>query len=235
MSNEVWIIAAGRSAMGRGVKGTLKDTRPDSLLAQVMSQVVARVPGLQPGMLEDVVIGCAFPEGEQGMNMARLAVLLAKWPDTVPAVTVNRFCSSGLQAVAQGAERIAFGSVDVLLAGGVESMSMVPMTGNKFSANPELADNMPQAYMPMGITAERVAKRFEVNRQQQDEFALKSHQKAVAAQKEGKFKDEIIPVHAVKYGEDGKQTTVTFDQDEMPRADTSMEVLAKLKPLLFSV
>jgi acetyl-CoA acyltransferase len=194
-----------------------------------MQQTVAKVKGLEAGQLEDVIIGCAFPEGEQGMNMARLAVLLAKFPDTVPAVTVNRFCSSGLQAVAQAAERVAFGSVDVVLAGGIESMSMVPMTGNKFSANPDLFDQMPQAYMPMGITAERVAKRFEVDRKQQDEFALKSHQKAVAAQKEGRFKDEIVPVQAVKYDGD-KQTTVTFDQDEMPRADTSMEVLGKLKP-----
>ena len=219
--------------MGRGIKGTLKDTRPDSILAQTMSQVVAKVPGLTPGMLEDVVIGCAFPEGEQGMNVARLSVLLAKWPDTVPAVTVNRFCSSGLQAVAQAAERVAFGSVDTVLAGGVESMSMVPMTGNKFSASPELAEALPHAYIPMGMTAERVAKKFEVSRQQQDEFALKSHQKAVAAQKAGKFKDEIVPVQATKYVEENgttKQTTVTFDTDEMPRAETTMEALAKLKP-----
>jgi acetyl-CoA acyltransferase len=211
----------------------LKDTRPDSILAQTMNQVVAKVPGLTPGMLEDVVIGCAFPEGEQGMNVARLSVLLAKWPDTVPAVTVNRFCSSGLQAVAQAAERVAFGSVDTVLAGGVESMSMVPMTGNKFSASPELAEALPAAYIPMGTTAERVAKKFEVSRQQQDEFALKSHQKAVAAQKAGKFKDEIIPVQATKYVEENgttKLTNVTFDTDEMPRAETTMEVLGKLKP-----
>ncbi len=233
MSNEVWVVAAGRSAMGRAHKGTLKDTRPDSLLAQVMNGVVARAPKIKPGDLEDLIIGCAFPEAEQGFNVARNAVFLAQWPETVPAVTVNRFCSSGLQAVAQGAERIAFGSVDLLMTGGMESMTMVPMTGNKFSANPDLVERNPAAYMPMGITAERVAKRFEVTREQQDQFALRSHQKAIAAIKEGKFKDEIVPVQAVKYVNEGsavKQTAVTFDTDELPRPDTSLEGLAKLKP-----
>jgi acetyl-CoA acyltransferase len=219
--------------MGRAHKGTLKDTRPDSLLAQVMNGVLAKLPAVKPGDLEDLIVGCAFPEAEQGFNVARNAVFLAKWPDTVPAVTVNRFCSSGLQAVAQGAERIAFGSVDLLMTGGLESMTMVPMTGNKFSANPELVDMNVNAYIPMGLTAERVAKRFEVTRQQQDQFALRSHQRAVAAIKEGKFKDEIVPVQAIKYVEDGtgiKQTTVSFDTDELPRPDTSLEGLAKLKP-----
>ncbi len=232
MSNEVVIVAAGRSAMGRAVKGTLKDTRPDDLLAQVMNGVLARVPKVKAEMLEDLVVGCAFPEGEQGMNVARLAVFCAQWPDSVPAVTVNRFCSSGLQAVAQAAEHIAFGSIDIAMAAGVESMSMVPMTGNKFSANPDLVDRFPQAYIPMGLTAERVAKKFEVDRAQQDAFALRSHQRAVAAQQSGKFKDEIIPVKATRYSEKhGSHQEVVFDTDEMPRADTTLEVLTKLKPV----
>lgn len=229
MSNEVVIVAAGRSAMGRGGKGALKDTRPDDLLAQVMKGTLARVPAVKPEMIEDLVIGCAFPEGEQGMNVARLAVFVAKWPESIPAVTVNRFCSSGLQAVAQAAEHIAFGSIDVAMAGGVESMSMVPMTGNKFSANPDLVDTYPQAYIPMGHTAERVANKFEITREAQDQFALRSHQRAVAAQKDGQFKEQIIPVTATKYGPHGHES-VTFEVDEMPRADSSLETLAKLKP-----
>jgi len=232
-SHEVVIVAAVRSAQGRAHKGSLKDTRPESLLAQVMQAVMSRIPQVKPQMLDDVVIGCAMPEGEQGLNVARLSVFLAQWPDSIPAVTVNRFCSSGLQAVAQAAERIAFGSADIILAGGVESMTMVPMSGNKFSANPELVDLLPAAYIPMGLTAENVARRFEISRVQQDEFALKSHQKAAAAQAAGRFSDEIVPVQATQFvTENGhmKQTTFTFDRDELVRADTSAEVLAKLRP-----
>lgn len=231
MSNEVVIVAAGRSAMGRSHKGTLKETRPDDLLAQVLQGVMAKVPAVKPEAIEDLVVGCAFPEAEQGFNVARNVVFLAGWPDSVPAVTVNRFCSSGLQAVAQTAERLAFGSIDIAVAAGVESMTMLPMTGNKFSANLDLVEKRPEAYMPMGITAERVAKRFEVSRAEQDQFAVRSHQKAVAAIAAGKFKDEIIPVKAVKTSAStGKTEFVNFDTDELPRADTTLEVLAKLKP-----
>lgn len=231
MSNEVVIVAAGRSAMGRSLKGTLKDTRPDDLLAQVLNGVLSRVPAVKPEAIEDLIVGCAFPEAEQGFNVARNVVFLAGWPDSVPAVTVNRFCSSGLQAVAQTAERIAFGSIDIAVAAGVESMSMVPMTGNKFSANLDLVDKRPEAYMPMGITAERVAKKFEVSRADQDAFALRSHQKATAAIAAGKFKEEIVPVKASKVSATtGKTELVTFDTDELPRADTTLDVLGKLKP-----
>jgi len=230
-SQEVVIVAAGRSAMGRGQKGTLKDTRPDTLLAQVLKKTLAKIPQLKPDMIDDFTVGCAFPEGEQGMNIARMVVLLAGLPQSIAAVTVNRYCSSGIQAVAQSAERIAFGSADVIIAGGVESMSMVPMMGNKFSASGELVEQLPQAYMPMGITAEKVAREFKVSREEQDQFALASHKKAVQAQKEGKFKDEIIPVDAIKYNPITKQTTtVNFETDEMPRGDTSIEILSKLKP-----
>jgi acetyl-CoA acyltransferase len=177
----VFVASAVRTAVGRAKKGTLRDTRPDDLAAVAMQAAVARVPGLDPKDVDDVVLGCAFPEGEQGFNVARNAVFLAKWPDTVTAETINRFCSSGLQAIAHAAQSVQCGLSQVVVAGGVESMSMVPMTGNKLSLNPRLVDEYPQAYIAMGHTAERVAKQFEVTRKQQDEFSLRSHQKAIAA------------------------------------------------------
>ncbi|MBI5482786.1 MAG: thiolase family protein [Deltaproteobacteria bacterium] len=230
---DVVIVSAVRSAVGRATKGSLRETRPDTLAGIVVKQAVARLKGFDALELGDVVLGCAFPEGEQGMNVARIASFHAGIPYEVPAATVNRFCSSGLQAIVQAADRIRTGAIDAAVAGGVESMSMVPMGGNKASANPELIERWPEAYMDMGRTAEMVARKFEVSREVQDEFAYRSHMKAVAAIKAGKFKDEIVPVKArLTEVVNGKPVVkeVTFDTDECPRADTSLESLAKLKP-----
>ena len=225
----VLIASTVRTAVGRAVKGTLKDTRPDDLAATAIVGALERVNGLTPAMVDDVLLGCAMPEGEQGMNVARVAVFLAGWPNTVTAETINRFCSSGLQAIVHGAQEIQTGLADVVVAGGVESMSMVPMGGNKISFNPRLMDTFPESYIAMGHTAERVAKRFKVTREEQDVYALKSHQKAVAAIAAGRFKDEIVPVNGRRF-EGGKVVEFLFDTDECPRADTSLESLAKLKP-----
>ncbi len=228
------IVTAVRTAVGKAKKGTLKDFRPDEMLATVISEAVKRTPNLKPEEIDDVIIGCAFPEGEQGLNVARIASLRAGLPVSVPAMTINRFCSSGLQSIALAAERIKLGYADVIIAGGVESMSMVPMTGNKFSANPYLAENYPEVYISMGLTAERVAEKYQITRQMQDEFALRSHQKAIKAIQEGKFKDEIVPLKVVNKYINGKGEIVVeekvFDIDEGPRADTSLEKLAQLKP-----
>ncbi|CUS97772.1 acetyl-CoA C-acyltransferase [Candidatus Chrysopegis kryptomonas] len=228
------IVTAVRTAVGRAKKGTLKDFRPDEMLATVISEAVKRTPNLKPEEIDDVIIGCAFPEGEQGLNIARIASIRAGLPVSVPAITINRFCSSGLQSIAFAAERIKLGYADVIIAGGVESMSMVPMTGNKFSANPYLAENYPEVYISMGLTAERVAEKYQITRQMQDEFALKSHQKALKAIQDGKFKDEIVPLKVVNKYINGKGEKVVeekiFDTDEGPRPDTSLEKLAQLKP-----
>ena len=228
------IVTAVRTAVGRAKKGTLKDFRPDEMLATVISEAVKRTPNLKPDEIDDVIIGCAFPEGEQGLNVARIASLRAGLPVSVPAMTINRFCSSGLQSIAFAAERIKLGYADIIIAGGVESMSMVPMTGNKFSANPYLAENYPEVYISMGLTAERVAEKYQITREMQDEFALKSHQKALKAIQEGKFKDEIVPLKVVSKYINGKGEKVVeekiFDTDEGPRPDTSLEKLAQLKP-----
>ena len=204
-----------------------------------MQEAIRRVPGLDPKDIEDVVLGCAMPEGEAGMNVARIASQRAGLPPEIPAITINRFCSSGLQAIAMAAERIMVGHADVILAGGTESMSMIPMGGNKISPNPWLMDHYPDAYLSMGLTAENVAKKYGITREKADEFSLASHKKALAAIAAGKFKDEIVPVdvqataiasaangHAAK----AKTKTTRFEIDEGPRADTSMEALAKLKP-----
>ncbi len=228
-NQEVVIVQAVRSAVGRAGKGALAHTRPDELAAQVIRAALAKLPTLAPADVDDVVLGCAMPEGEQGLNVARIAALMAGLPIETAAVTVNRFCSSGLQAVAQAAERIAFGSADVIVAGGVESMSMVPMTGNKLSASPEAMDTVPAVYTPMGITAELVAAKFGVGRADQDAFAARSHQKAAAAQKAGRF-TEIVPVTATVY-EGGKRGARKFDVDEFVRADTTVEKLAQLRPV----
>ncbi|CUS89281.1 3-ketoacyl-CoA thiolase [Candidatus Kryptonium thompsonii] len=228
------IVTAVRTAVGRAKKGTLKDFRPDEMLATVISEAVKRTPNLKPDEIDDVIIGCAFPEGEQGLNVARIASLRAGLPVSVPAMTINRFCSSGLQSIAFAAERIKLGYADIIIAGGVESMSMVPMTGNKFSANPYLAENYTEVYISMGLTAERVAEKYQITREMQDEFALKSHQKALKAIQEGKFKDEIVPLKVVSKYINGKGEKVVeekiFDTDEGPRPDTSLEKLAQLKP-----
>lgn len=225
---EVVICTAVRSAMGKAPRGSLKDTRPDDLLAQVMRGALARLPGLNPVLLDDVVMGTAMPEAEQGMNVARIASFLAGVPDSVAAVTVNRFCSSGLQAIAQGAASIQSGWQDIVMAGGVESMSQIAMGGQKPSPHPGLMAERPESYTPMGITAEIVAERFGVSRADQDQFAATSNQRAAAAIAAGKFVDEIIPIQT-RVMTDGGWKSLTFATDEGPRADTTAEGLAKLR------
>ena len=227
---DVVIAAAVRSAVGRAHKGALALTRPDDLAGQVIRHLLAKVPQLDPKEIDDLVLGCAMPEGEQGLNIARVVGLLGGLSVDSSAQTINRFCSSGLQAIAQAAERVAFGSVDAIVAGGVESMTMVPMTGNKISVSAEVMDRFPTAYTPMGITAENVASRFGVSRADQDAFAADSHRKAAAAQAAGRFDDEIAPVKAVRYAGHARED-VTFARDEFVRADTTAEKLAALKPV----
>ncbi|MCS6856075.1 MAG: thiolase family protein [Sandaracinaceae bacterium] len=226
---EVVIAEAVRSAVGRAHKGAIATRRPDELAAEVIRRLLERVPQLKPSDIEDVILGCAMPEGEQGLNVARIATLLAGLPESTSAMTINRFCSSGLQAIAIAAGTILTGGADVLIAGGVESMSMVPMTGNKLSASPEAMEQIPSVYTPMGITAENVAKRFGISREEQDEFALKSQQKAKAAIEAGRFRDEIVKVHGVHY-ENRKRVLFEFEKDECPRPETTREGLAGLKP-----
>ncbi len=226
---EVAILSAVRTAIGKGNKGTLKDTRPDTLAGHAIQAAVAR-SGAKPADVEDVILGCAMPEGEQGMNVARIASFLAGLPDETSAATLNRFCSSGLNAVAEIAKSIMVGQIDAGVGGGVESMSMVPMGGHKPSANPELMHDYPAAYTPMGITAENVAQKYKVSREDQDAFAFESHQRASKAIAAGHFKDEIVPIEVDVFTDAGKKT-VTFDTDEGPRADTSLEVLGKLRPV----
>ena len=240
---EAVIVSSVRTAVGKAPKGTLRTTRPDDLAAIALKEAVSRAKGLDPKEVEDVIIGCAMPEAEQGMNVARIAALRAGLPVESSAMTINRFCSSGLQAIALAAQRIMAGQGDVALAGGAESMSMVPMGGNKVAPNPWLMDHYPDAYLGMGLTAENLAKKYGITREQADEFSLASHKKALAAIVGGKFKDEVVPVE-VNYtvletsaaangkpaGTRAKTVKTTFDTDEGPRADTSMEALAKLKP-----
>jgi acetyl-CoA acyltransferase len=226
---DIAIVSIARTPVGKAIKGTFRDTRPDTLAGIALKEAIQRAKGVNPGDVGDVVLGCAFPEGEQGMNVARIASFVADIPYQVPAMTINRFCSSGLQSIAVAAGRIALGGIDIAIAGGVESMSMVPMGGVKPSANPELLDRYPESYASMGITAENVAKKYDITRHAQDEFAYHSHMKAIAAQKAGKFKDEIVPVTTKVYTEKGPQE-VTMREDEGPRADTTLEGLGKLKP-----
>ncbi|RCX16973.1 acetyl-CoA acyltransferase [Fontibacillus phaseoli] len=231
---EAVLVSLARTAVGKAKRGSLAQTRSDDLGKAVLEAVIERAPGLKKEDVEDIIIGCAMPEGEQGLNFARIMSLYAGFPVTVPAITINRFCSSGLQSIAFAAERIMLGHAEILIAGGVESMSHVPMTGFKVSPNPRIVDEMPEVYMAMGHTAERVAEKFGISRQDQDEFALRSHQKAATAIAEGKFKDEIIPVTAElsQIGAQGRleRKTITYDTDEGVRADTTMEALAQLKP-----
>jgi len=227
---EVAIVSAVRTAVGKSGKGSLKDTRPDEMLGQVMAGCVARIPGFDAARIDDIVIGTAMPEAEQGMNVARIGAFVAGLPDQIPAVTVNRFCSSGVQSLAQAAASIVAGWQDVALTGGVESMSQVAMGGQKPSPHPGLVASRPQAYTPMGITAEIVASKYGISRADQDAFALASHQKAVAAIAAGRFADEIVPVNT-RVSRDGTSwEDISFAVDEGPRADTTLAALGKLKP-----
>ena len=239
---EAVIVSSVRTPVGRGFKGSLRTTRPDDLAALVIKEALARVPGLDPKEIDDVILGCAMPEGEQGMNVARIAALRAGLPVETSAMTVNRFCASGLQAIAQGAERIRSGAAQVIVAGGTESMSMVPMGGNKISPNPWLVDHYPDAYINMGLGTENIARKFGITREHADQFAVDSHKKAVAAVAAGKFKDETVGVevkitslpngNGAKNKAPAKPATQSFvfDKEEMPRPETTMDVLAGLKP-----
>ena len=231
---KAYIVSAVRTAVGRAYRGSLKDTRPDDLGTIAVRAAVERVKNLDPGQVDDVILGCAMPEGEQGMNVARICALKAGFPDSVPALTINRFCSSGLQAIAMAAERIMAGFADIIVAGGTESMTMVPMGGNKPSLNPEIVENRPEVFMPMGLTAEQVAVKYQVTREDQDLFAFNSHMKALAAIRAGKFQEEIVPfpttVFSARDGEKPVPREIVFQVDDGPRADTTIEALAKLKP-----
>ncbi len=239
---EAVIVSSVRTPVGRGFKGSLRTTRPDDLAALVIKAALARVPGLDPREIDDVILGCAMPEGEQGMNVARIAALRAGLPVETSAMTVNRFCASGLQAIALAAERIANGAAQIIIAGGTESMSMVPMGGNKISPNPWLVDHYPDTYINMGLGTENIAVKFGISREQADQFSVESHQKAAAAMAAEHFKDETVPVEvkivSLPNGNGTKPKSSTkpstqsfvFDQDELPRPDTTLGVLAGLKP-----
>jgi acetyl-CoA acyltransferase len=227
---DAYIVAAVRTPVGKAPRGMFRAVRPDDLLAHVLKGVIAKVPGLDPREIADVIVGCAMPEGEQGMNVARVITLAAGFPPEVPAMTVNRFCSSGSQTIALAADTVKAGSNDVVIAGGVESMSLVEMGGNKLIAFPDLVESNINAYMGMGTTAEVVARRFGITRELQDEYAYHSHRKAAAAIAAGKFVDEIVPLD-VRVRDNGQWRDVHFDTDEGPRADTTIEALAKLKPV----
>ncbi|MGH9374768.1 MAG: thiolase family protein [Terriglobia bacterium] len=232
---EAWIVAIARTAVGKAPRGTLRATRPDDMAASVIQELLSRVPQLQAAEIEDVILGCAMPEAEQGNNVARIAALRAGLPVTCSAMTINRFCSSGLQSIALAAERILAGSGEVIIAGGAETMSMVPMGGRHFSPNPYLVDHYPDAYLTMGLTAENLAHKYGIPREQQDEFSLRSHQRAVAAIDGGKFREEIVLLTVIEtdFGNDGKPRSrkKIFETDEGPRRDTSLEALASLKPV----
>jgi len=228
------IVDCLRTAIGKAPKGTLRTTRPDDLAATVIRRLMEKYPQVAAADVDDVILGCANPEAESGMNIARVAALRAGLPDSVPGVTINRFCSSGLQAIAMAADRIRSGSAQIIIAGGAESMSMIPMSGYKFAPNPWMVDNMPQIYMGMGLTAEEVQRKYDVSREDADRFAYRSHQNALKAQAEGKFDEEIVPVDVeANILENGSphQHKLVFRKDEGPRADTSVEALAKLKPV----
>jgi len=234
---EAYIVAAARTPVGK-VRGAFRNTRPDDLLAHVLRGVVAQCPGLDPKQIGDVIVGCAMPEAEQGMNMARMGLLLAGLPDSVPGMTINRFCASGLQAVAQAADRIRLGEADVMLAAGAETMTMIPMGGHQLALNPEVfarEENIGIAY-GMGLTAEKVAEQWKISRADQDAFAVESHRRAVAAIAEGEFKPEILPYTIISRAPDSGTLQVqvrerVIEHDEGPRADSTLEALAKLKPV----
>lgn len=223
------IVAAARTAVGKAKRGTLVTTRPETLASAVIHELLKRAGGLDPHELDDVIFGCAFPEGEQGMNIARTIVFRAGLPVEIPAETVNRFCSSGVQSIAHAAEGIAAGHIDTAIAGGVEVMSMVPMTGYKFSPDANLAEEYPEAYTQMGITAENVAEKYHISREQQDEFALQSNLKAHQAVDSGRFDPEIVPL-TLEIITPEETKNIEFKRDEGPRGDTNLEVLGKLRP-----
>jgi acetyl-CoA acyltransferase len=223
---EAVILDCLRTPVGKAPRGSLRNMRPDDLAAIVIRRLLEKHPAIAADEIDDVILGCAMPEAESGMNMARVAALRAGLPDSVPGVTINRFCSSGLQAIAMAADRIRCGSAQIIIAGGAESLSMIPMAGNKFAPNPWMVDHLPQIYMGMGLTAEQVQRKYGVSREDSDQFAYRSHQNALHAQAEGKFDEEIVPVPLNGSG--------MFTKDEGPRADTSPEALAKLKPVFQS-
>ena len=231
---EAVIVSAVRTAVGKAPKGTLRDTRPDEMGAAVIKEALGRAEGLEANEVEDVIMGCAMPEAEQGMNVARAAMIRAGLPVETSAMTINRFCSSGLQSIAMAADRIRAGGADVIVAGGLETMSMIPMGGHIIRPNPYLVEHYPDFYLNMGLATENVARKYEVSREEQDAFALQSHRRAAAAQEEGKFDDEIVPlaVRVEELNAKGKKERreVTFDKDEGVRRDSSEESLAKLKP-----
>ena len=225
---EAVIVSAVRTPVGKAPHGSLRYTRPDEMAAVVIAETLKRAPGVQPGEVDDVIFGCAMPEAEQGLNVARIASLRAGVPVSAAAVTVNRFCSSGLQSIAYGAERIMAGFAETIVAGGTESMSLVPMGGHKVAPNPALVDSYPDVYLSTGLVAENHAREAAVSRQEQDEFALRSHQRALDAIASGRFKDEIVPL-SIKSANGNGAKTIVFDTDEGPRRDTSLEALAKLR------
>ena len=228
------IVSAVRTPIGKAIRGTLRTVRPDDLAALVIREAIARVPGLEPERIEDVILGCAMPEGSQGMNVGRIAVLRAGLPYSVPAMTVNRFCASGLESIAVAAQRIQTGGADIVLAGGVESMSQVPLGGKSPMPNPHLVDEMPGVYLSMGLTAENLARQYDITREEQDIFAMESHRKAVEAIDAGRFQEETtpVPVRLVSPGDNGRreEKKFLFEVDEGPRRGTSLEKLASLKP-----
>jgi acetyl-CoA acyltransferase len=228
------IVSAVRTAVGKAPKGTLRNTRPDEMGAAVIKEAMARVPGLQGAEIEDVIMGCAMPEAEQGMNVARAAAIRAGLPVETSAMTINRFCSSGLQSIAMAADRIKAGGAEVIIAGGLETMSMIPMGGHTIRPNPYLVEHYPDFYLNMGLATENVARKYEVSREEQDQFALRSHQRATAALDADKFKDETVPLTVVVEELDEKRKKqrreITFDRDEGVRRDSTIEGLAKLKP-----
>lgn len=234
MTREAVVVAGARTAVGRSKKGSTRNTRSDEMAAAVIRQIMQQVEGLDAQRIDDVIMGCAMPEGAQGLNFARTIALRADLPVSVPGMTVNRFCSSGLQTIAIAAERIIANGADAIIAGGAETMSLVPMTGYRISPNPNMVENEPEVYMSMGLTAEQVAEEYEVSRQAQDEFALESHRKAAEAIDQGRFDEQIVPleIEEVAPGDDGLQRrTFVFEEDEHVRRDTSLEKLAALRPV----
>ncbi len=229
MEKEAVLVAGARTAVGRAKRGTLRNYRAEDMAKAVIEAAWERADGLDKSLVDDIVVGCAFPEGSQGLNMARPVALYAGFPDSVPAMTVNRFCSSGIQSIAQSCERIIAGGADIIIAGGVESMSMVPMTGFRISPHPSMVVEMPEVYVSMGQTAENVADQYDIDREDMDEFAYGSHMKAVRAQDEGLFDDEIVPLDVETTTMDGASRT-TFDKDELIRRETTIKALGKLRP-----
>jgi acetyl-CoA acyltransferase len=232
--SEAVIIDCLRTAVGKAGRGALRNARPDDMAAQLFQELLARHPRILADEIDDVILGCAIPEGEAGNNLARIAALRAGLPVSVPGVTINRFCSSGLQAIAMAADAIRSGAAEIMLAGGTESMSLLPMTGHHLAPNPWLVEHLPETYISMGLTAENVQRKFGISREDQDAFAYRSHYNALAAQASGTFDDEIVPLEVASTAmENGRAAShsVHFQKDEGPRADTSLEALAKLKPV----